>query len=211
MENWCRKNLTITWINKLCRICSIPKSDKTMWVGSVLTLWGLLAACVLFLDTNRLRPITQRFTGKGDMLALVLKGILKIKRVRNRSLEEKVKVHITRMMGKYLNNEALTILRRLDQKWFLEFGAPPAIYQAHNAWAYSPYHMQPYGKYPAVAQGYPAPPSVLPPQQASDTESFLHWVAIFTWSLKELLPHQGLVTDWPPPCYLPLCLFKKTT
>ena len=48
---------------------------------------------------------------------------------------------------------------------------PPSTY---NAWAYSPYYMQPYGKYPAVAQGYPAPPSVLPPQQASDTESFLH-------------------------------------
>ena len=76
-----------------------------MWLGSALTLRGLLAASVLILDTmNRFRPITQRFTGKGDMLALVLKGILKIKRVRNRSLEEKVKMQMIRMMGKYLNN-----------------------------------------------------------------------------------------------------------
>ncbi len=83
-----------------------------MWMGSAQEV--LLAVSVLILDINRFRPITQIFTGRGDMLALVLKGILKIKRVRNRSLEEKVKMQMIRMMGKYLNNETLKILRRLD-------------------------------------------------------------------------------------------------
>ena len=48
-----------------------------------------------------------------------------------------------------------------------QFGAPPSYPPStYNAWAYSnPYYMQPYGASPAVAQGYPAPPSILPPQQ----------------------------------------------
>ncbi len=83
-----------------------------MWMGSILTLRGF--ACRKCTDNHELRPITQIFTGRGDMLALVLKGILKIKRVRKRSLEERVKVQMIRMMGKYLNNEAWTILRRLE-------------------------------------------------------------------------------------------------
>merc|ERR1711940_26477 len=87
-----------------------------MWMGSVPTLRGSLAASVLILDTmSRLKPITQRFTGKGDMLAQLLKGILKAKRVRKRSLEERVKVQMIRM-GKYLSN----------------LGHPSPIHQAHT-------------------------------------------------------------------------------
>ena len=80
------------------------------------------------------------------MLALLLRGILKIKRVRKKK---------SRGKGKGADDKNVGDVPE-------QFGAPPCYPPStYNAWAYAnPYYMQPYGATPAVAQDYPAPPSI---------------------------------------------------